>query len=54
MVKTRESIRQNLFALGIKVLKEQQQPVSGKKACFCSSKLDLPADLVPLIQEKQT
>jgi hypothetical protein len=49
MVKSREAIRQKLITLGLKVLKEQQQPVSGKKTC-CSSKLDLPADL-PTVEE---
>lgn len=50
MVKTKESVRQKLMALGLKVLKEQQQPVIEKNECCCSSKLELPADL-PTVEE---
>jgi hypothetical protein len=50
MLKTREAIRQKLFYMDLKVLKEQQQSISGKKPCFCSSKLELPAAL-PTVEE---
>ena len=41
-----------MIDLKIKVLlpKEQQQVVSGGKSCFCSSKIELPADL-PTVEE---
>ena len=42
--------RQKLLDLDLKVLKEEQQVVSGKKPCFCSSKLELPVDL-PSVEE---
>ena len=51
MVKTHAAIRQKMIGLELKVLlKEQQQAVSGGKPCFCSSKLEIPADL-PTIEE---
>jgi hypothetical protein len=52
MVKTREAVRQKAFNLGLdlKCAKEQQQRVSGKKTCFCSSQLRIPADL-PNVEE---
>jgi hypothetical protein len=50
MVKTQDAIRQKMLNLDLKVLKEQQQVVSGKKPCFCSSSLELPADL-PTVEE---
>jgi hypothetical protein len=51
MVKTHAAIRQKMIDLKLKVLlKEQQQVVSGRKPCFCSSKLEIPADL-PTIEE---
>jgi hypothetical protein len=53
MIKTREAIRQKIFSLGLKVIKEQQQLVSGKKVRFCSSKLELPADLPSVEQALQ-
>jgi hypothetical protein len=37
MVKTLAVIRQKMMDLKIKVSKEQQQVVSGRKPCFCSS-----------------
>jgi hypothetical protein len=50
MVKTKEAVRQKVMALGLKVLKEQHQSVSEKKACCCSSKLQLPSEL-PTVEE---
>ena len=46
MVKTHAAVRQKMINLELKVLlKEQQQAVSGGKPCFCSSKLEVPAEL---------
>ena len=50
MVKTRDSIRQKMLDLDLKVLKEEERVVSAKKARFSSSKLELPPDL-PTVEE---
>ncbi|MCJ7768437.1 hypothetical protein MUP79_08605, partial [Candidatus Bathyarchaeota archaeon] len=50
MIKTREAIRQKMLDLDLKCLKEEQHRVSGKKTCFSSSQLPIPADL-PNVEE---
>jgi len=50
MVKTKDSIRQKMLDLDLKVLKEEERVISAKKARFSSSKLQLPPDL-PTVEE---
>jgi hypothetical protein len=50
MIKTKDAIRQKMMDLGLKVLKEEEQGISQKKARFSSSKLNLPGDL-PTVEE---
>lgn len=50
MIKSREAIRQKMLDLDLKCLKEEKHRYSGKKTCFSSSQLSIPAEL-PNVEE---